>query len=80
MPRPARSSSQRSEAARPPAEKAPTAASVPEPKSSVVPTTSRKRLNLMRQERALAAGADVDPEVTARVRAWLKRMMRPPGE
>jgi hypothetical protein len=65
---------------RPPPENAPIAASVPEPKSSVVTATSRKQLKRMREERGLAAGADADPEVTARVRAFLKRMIRPPGE
>jgi hypothetical protein len=49
---------------------------VPEPKSSVVTTTGRKQLKLMREQRALAAGADVDRETRARVRAFLKRVVR----
>jgi hypothetical protein len=68
---PARPDHRHSEA-RPP----PTAASVPEPKSSVVTTTGRKQLKLMREQRALAAGADVDRETRARVRAFLKRVVR----
>jgi hypothetical protein len=51
-----------------------------ERKPAVVTTTSKKTLKLMRQERAQAANADADPEVTARVRAWLKQMIRPTGE
>jgi hypothetical protein len=51
-----------------------------EPKSSIVTATSKKTLKLMRQERAQAAGADVDPETRARIRAFLKQMTRPPGE
>jgi hypothetical protein len=46
----------------------------------VTTTTSKKRLKLMRQERAQPAGADVDPETRARIRAFLKQMTRPPGE
>jgi hypothetical protein len=51
-----------------------------ERKPAIVTVTSRKRLKMMRQDRAQAAGADADPEVTARVRAWLKQMIRPTGE
>jgi hypothetical protein len=46
----------------------------------VTTTTSKKRLKLPREERALAAGAGVDPETRARIRAFLKQMTRPPGE
>jgi hypothetical protein len=51
-----------------------------ERKPAIVTTTGKKGLKLMRQERAQAAGADVDPETRARIRAFLKQMTRPPGE
>jgi hypothetical protein len=57
-----------------------TAPAKAEPKSSIVTATSKKTLKLMRQERAQAAGADVDPETRALVRAFFKQMIRPPGE
>ena len=45
-------------------------------KPAIVTTTSRKRAKLERAERA--AEPDDDPEATARVRAFLDRMIRPP--
>jgi hypothetical protein len=57
-----------------------TAPAKAERKPAIVTVTSRKRLKMMRQDRAQAPGADVDPEVTARIRAWLKQMIHPPGE
>ena len=53
-----------------PAKPAPAAA-----KPAIVTTTSRKRAKLQRSEQA--AEPDDDPEATARVRAFLDRMMRP---
>ena len=44
-------------------------------KPTIVTTISRKRAKLERAERA--AEPDDDPEATARVRAFLDRMMRP---
>ena len=44
-------------------------------KPAIVTTTSRKRGKLLRAERA--AEPDDDPEATARVRAFLDRMIRP---
>jgi hypothetical protein len=45
-------------------------------KPAIITTTSRKRVKLERAERA--AEPDDDPEATARVRAFLDRMIRPP--
>ena len=45
-------------------------------KPAIVTTISRKRAKLERAERA--AEPDDDPEATARVRAFLDRMIKPP--
>jgi hypothetical protein len=49
----------------------------PAAKSAIVTTTSRKRARLERGEKRRAAEPDDDPEATARVRAFLDRMIRP---
>jgi hypothetical protein len=55
-----------------------TAPAKAERKPAIVTVTDRKRLKLMRQEKAMAAYAD--PDATARIRAFFKQMIRPPGE
>jgi hypothetical protein len=42
----------------------------------VVTVTDGKRLRVLRQERGLEAGSEPSPEL----KAFLKRMMRPPGD
>jgi hypothetical protein len=47
-------------------------------KPAIVTTADRKRLKLLRDEQP-AAKQDEDPEATARVKAFLARMIRPGG-
>ena len=48
---------------------------------SIVTNKSKKELKLMRQERAREKAAKIDdPEEVARVRAFIKRMTKPPDE
>ena len=50
-----------------------------EPSSAIVTNKSQKQLKLLRRERAYAKALAIDdPEETARVRAFIKRMTRPP--
>jgi hypothetical protein len=58
-------------------ERRPQAAPAGARKPAIVTTASRKRATLMRAEQA--AKPDEDPEATARVRAFLARMIRPRG-
>jgi hypothetical protein len=68
----------RADVAPPPDEPEPPAPA-PAAKPAIATSISRERARLQRGEKRQAAEPDDDPEATARVRAFLDRMIRPRG-